>query len=182
LLAEVRAGDPQLEAAAGGAGSQIGRGGMITKVLAAKRAARSGAHTVIASGWEDEVLRRLAAGERIGTQLLASTEVLTARKQWLADHLQVRGKVRIDDGARRALVAEGKSLLPIGVMEVLGNFDRGDVIACVDVTGMEVARGLTNYGAEQAKRIARRPSSDIETVLGFVEERELIHRDNLVVL
>jgi glutamate 5-kinase len=182
LLAEVRAGDPQLESVAGGAGSQIGRGGMITKVLAAKRAARSGAHTVIASGREDEVLRRLAAGERIGTQLLASTEVLTARKQWLADHLQVRGKVRIDDGARRALVAEGKSLLPIGVMEVLGNFDRGDVIACVDVTGREVARGLTNYGAEQARRIARRASSDIETVLGFVEERELIHRDNLVVL
>ena len=119
------------------------------------------------------MLRRLAAGERIGTQLLASTEVLTARKQWLADHLQVRGKVRIDDGARRALVAEGKSLLPIGVMEVLGNFDRGDVIACVDVTGREVARGLTNYGAEQARRIARRASSDIETVLGFVEEREL---------
>jgi glutamate 5-kinase len=128
------------------------------------------------------VLRRLAAGEQIGTQLLASTEVLTARKQWLADHLQVRGKVRIDDGATRALVAEGKSLLPIGVVEVLGDFDRGDLIACIDGGGREVARGLTNYGAEQARRIARRPSSEIEAILGFLEERELIHRDNLVVL
>ena len=182
LLTEVRAGDPHLESIAGGAGSEVGRGGMYTKVLAAKRAARSGANTVIASGREGNVLRRLAAGERIGTQLLASTEVLTARKQWLADHLQVRGKVRIDDGAARALVAEGKSLLPIGVVEVLGDFDRGDVIACIDGSGKEVARGLTNYGAEQARRIARRPSSEIETVLGFVEERELIHRDNLVVL
>ncbi len=182
LLAEVRAGDPHLESIAGGAGSPIGRGGMFTKVLAAKRAARSGANTVIANGKEEDVLRRLAAGERIGTQLLASTEVLTARKQWLADHLQVRGKVRIDDGAIRALVAEGKSLLPIGVVEVLGDFDRGDVIACIDGGGREVARGLTNYGAEQARRIARRASSEIEAVLGFVEERELIHRDNLVVL
>jgi glutamate 5-kinase len=182
LLAEVRAGDPHLESIAGGAGSPIGRGGMFTKVLAAKRAARSGANTVIANGKEEDVLRRLAAGERIGTQLLASTEVLTARKQWLADHLQVRGKVRIDDGAIRALVAEGKSLLPIGVVEVLGDFDRGDLIACIDGGGREVARGLTNYGAEQARRIARRASSEIEAVLGFVEERELIHRDNLVVL
>jgi glutamate 5-kinase len=182
LLTEVRAGDPQLERIAGGAGSQIGSGGMITKVLAAKRAARSGANTVIASGREEDVLRRLAAGERIGTELLASTEVLTARKQWLADHLQVKGKVRIDDGATRALVSEGKSLLPIGVVEVLGDFDRGDLIACIDGNGREVARGLTNYGAEQTRRIARRPSSEIEAVLGFVDERELIHRDNLVVL
>jgi len=182
LLAEVRAGDPQLEAIAGGAGSEIGRGGMITKVLAAKRAARSGAHTVIASGREQNVLVRLAAGERLGTQFLASTEVLTARKQWLADHLQVRGAVRLDAGAVRALAAEGKSLLPIGVVEVIGSFDRGDVIACIDGGGREVARGLTNYSSEQAARIARRPSTEIESVLGFVEERELIHRDNLVVL
>jgi glutamate 5-kinase len=167
---------------AGGAGSQIGRGGMITKVLAAKRAARSGAHTVIASGREERVLVRLAAGERLGTQLLASTGVLTARKQWLADHLQVRGRVRIDAGAERALVAEGKSLLPIGVVEVLGEFARGDVVACIGPAGHEIARGLANYSGEQTRRIARQPSGAIESILGFVEERELIHRDNLVVL
>jgi glutamate 5-kinase len=182
LLAEVRAGDPHLETIAGGAGSLIARGGMITKVLAAKRAARSGAHTVIASGREKDVLLRLAAGERVGTQLLASTEVLTARKQWLADHLQVSGSVRIDEGAIRALVADRRSLLPVGVVEVIGDFDRGDVVSCIDGSGREVARGLANYSAEQARRIARRPSSEIESVLGFVEERELIHRDNLVVL
>jgi glutamate 5-kinase len=182
LLPEVRAGDPHLEAIAGGAGSQIARGGMITKVLAAKRAARSGAHTVIASGREKDVLIRLANGERLGTQLLASTEVLTARKQWLADHLQVKGWVRIDEGAARALLAERKSLLPIGVVEVHGEFSRGDVITCVGPDRREIARGLANYSSEQARRIARRPSAEIETVLGFVEERELIHRDNLVVL
>jgi glutamate 5-kinase len=182
LLTEVNAGDPRLELIAGGTGTSIGRGGMITKVLAAKRAARSGAHTVIASGREKEVLVRLAKGERLGTQLLASTEVLTARKQWLADHLQVKGWVLIDEGAVRALVAERKSLLPIGVLEVHGDFARGDVITCVAPDRREVARGLANYSREQAQRIVRRPSSDIEEVLGFVEERELIHRDNLVVL
>ena len=182
LLQEVRAGDPELEAIAGGTGSQIARGGMITKVLAAKRAARSGASTVIASGRETDVLVRLAAGERLGTQLLASTEVLTARKQWLADHLQVKGSVQIDQGAVRALVSERKSLLPIGVVEVLGEFARGDVIACLGPDRREVARGLANYSSEQARRIAGRPSAAIEAALGFVEERELIHRDNLVVL
>jgi glutamate 5-kinase len=182
LLPEVQAGDPELEAIAGGTGSQIARGGMITKVLAAKRAARSGASTVIASGREKDVLVRLAAGERLGTHLLASTEVLTARKQWLADHLQVKGSVQIDQGAVRALVSERKSLLPIGVVEVLGEFARGDVIACVGPDQREVARGLANYSSEQARRIAGRPSAEIESALGFVEERELIHRDNLVVL
>ena len=182
LLLEVRAGDPHLETIAGGTGSQISRGGMITKVLAAKRAARSGAHTVIASGREQDVLIRLSKGERLGTQLLASTEVLTARKQWLADHLQVKGWLLIDDGAVQALVAERKSLLPIGVIEVHGEFARGDVITCRGPDGDEVARGLANYSSEQARRIARRPSAEIESVLGFVEERELIHRDNLVIL
>jgi len=182
LLRDACAGDPHLEAIAGGAGSDIARGGMITKVLAAKRAARSGAHTIIACGRERDVLIRLARGEQIGTQLLASTEVLTARKQWLADHLKLKGRVRIDGGAERALVYERKSLLPIGVIEVQGDFARGDVIACVGPDGREMARGLTNYSSEQARRIARRPSSEIESVLGFVEERELIHRDNLVIL
>jgi glutamate 5-kinase len=182
LLPEVTAGDPQLESIASGAGSHLARGGMITKVLAAKRAARSGAHTVIASGREPNVLTRLANGERLGTQFVASTPVLTARKQWLADHLQVKGWVLLDAGAVRALLVERKSLLPVGVLEVHGDFSRGDVITCVAPDRREVARGLANYSSEQAQRIARRPSSEIESVLGFVEERELIHRDNLVVL
>jgi glutamate 5-kinase len=180
LITEAQAGDPYLETVAGGAGSRIARGGMITKVLAAKRAARSGAHTVIASGREPDVLVRLARGERIGTQLTASTPMLTARKQWLADHLQLKGRVVIDDGAVRALRADGKSLLPIGVIEVQGEFARGDVIACVDRTGREIARGLVNYASSEARLIARKPTGEIESILGFVEEPELIHRDNLV--
>jgi glutamate 5-kinase len=180
LIAEARAGDPYLEAVAGGVGSGIARGGMITKILAAKRAARSGAHTVIASGREPDVLTRLARGERIGTQLTASMPVLTARKQWLADHLQLKGRVVVDDGAARALRAGGKSLLPIGVIEVQGEFARGDVIACIDRDGHEIARGLVNYASNEARLIARKPTSEIESILGFIEEPELIHRDNLV--
>jgi glutamate 5-kinase len=167
---------------AGGAGSAIGRGGMLTKVLAAKRAARSGAHTVIASGREPDVLLRVARGEGIGTCLRASTGVLTARKQWLADHLQTRGRLVVDAGAARAVQQQGKSLLPIGVVQVQGDFARGDVVACVDAEGREIARGLVNYASGDARRIARRPSTEIEAILGFVEEAELIHRDNLVVL
>ncbi|MCS6944505.1 MAG: glutamate 5-kinase [Sutterellaceae bacterium] len=180
LIERAQAGDPHLETIAGGAGSAIARGGMITKVRAAKRAARSGAHTVIASGREPDVLVRLARGERIGTELIASVPVLAARKQWLADHLQLKGRVVIDAGAARALRAEGKSLLPIGVLEVQGEFARGDVVACVDPEGHEVARGLVNYSSAETRLIARRPSSEIETVLGFIEEPELIHRDNMV--
>ncbi|GIK84962.1 glutamate 5-kinase [Betaproteobacteria bacterium PRO7] len=180
LIAEAQAGDPYLETIAGGVGSGIARGGMITKILAAKRAARSGAHTVIASGREPDVLTRLARGERIGTQLTAAMPMLTARKQWLADHLQLKGRVVVDDGAARALRADGKSLLPIGVIEVQGEFARGDVIACVDRNGREVARGLVNYASSEARLIARKPTSEIESILGFIEEPELIHRDNLV--
>ncbi|VVE49204.1 gamma-glutamyl kinase [Pandoraea iniqua] len=177
---EAEAGDERLEAMAGGAGSSIGRGGMLTKILAAKRAATSGAHTVIASGREADVLVRLAGGEAIGTQLVARTAVLTARKQWMADHLQVRGRVVIDAGACKKLIEEGKSLLPIGVIDVEGTFARGEVIACVDEAGHEVARGLSNYSASEARLIRRHPSSDIEQVLGFANEPELIHRDNLI--
>jgi glutamate 5-kinase len=180
LIEEAAAGDLALEQMAGGAGSHIGRGGMITKVLAAKRAARSGADTVIASGREPEVLLRLARGERIGTQLSAATAVLTARKQWLADHLQLRGRVTVDDGAARALRSGGKSLLPIGVLAVDGQFARGDVIACVDEHGREVARGLVNYSGDETRLIARRQTAEIASILGFIEEPELIHRDNLV--
>ncbi|VVD73873.1 gamma-glutamyl kinase [Pandoraea eparura] len=177
---EAEAGDERLEAMAGGAGTNIGRGGMLTKILAAKRAATSGAHTVIASGREGDVLVRLASGEAIGTQLVARTAVLTARKQWMADHLQVRGRVVIDAGASKKLRQEGKSLLPIGVIDVEGTFARGEVIACVDEGGHEVARGLSNYSASEARLIRRHPSSDIEQVLGFANEPELIHRDNLI--
>jgi glutamate 5-kinase len=180
LVTDAVAGDAALERIAGGAGSHIARGGMITKVLAAKRAARSGADTVIASGREPEVLYRLARGERVGTQLSAQTAVLTARKQWLADHLQTRGRLVIDAGAARALSAGGKSLLPIGVVEAQGEFVRGDVVACVGPDGREIARGLVNYSAAEARLIARRPTAEIESILGFIEEPELIHRDNLV--
>jgi glutamate 5-kinase len=179
---EAKAGDPSLEAMAGGAGTGIGRGGMLTKILAAKRAATSGAHTVIAWGREDSVLTRLAAGEAIGTQLIAQTAQLTARKQWMADHLQTVGKVVLDDGAVQKLTTEGKSLLPIGVIEVGGEFGRGDVITCADRTGRSIARGISNYSSSETRRIMRRPSTEIVSILGFVEEPELIHRDNLVLL
>jgi glutamate 5-kinase len=182
LVRDARAGDVALEGMAGGAGSTLGRGGMLTKVLAAKRAARSGAHTVIASGEEPDVLLRLAAGEAIGTLLHADKAPLAARKQWLADHVQVGGRLMLDAGAVRALAAGGKSLLPIGVKGAEGEFERGAVVACVAPDGREVARGLVNYSAAESRRILGRPSSEIESVLGYVDEPELIHRDNLVLL
>jgi glutamate 5-kinase len=182
LVAVARAGDAQLEAMAGGVGSAMGRGGMLTKVLAAKRAARSGASTVIASGREDDVLVRLAAGEDIGTALLAEPVTLAARKQWLADHVQLAGRLRLDAGAVRALAHDGKSLLPIGVVAVEGEFERGEVVGCLDADGREIARGLVNYSAQETARILRRPSSEIAAILGYVDEPELIHRDNLVLL
>ncbi|HEY8243280.1 MAG TPA: glutamate 5-kinase, partial [Casimicrobiaceae bacterium] len=181
LVTTARADDPSLESMAGGAAS-LGRGGMLTKVLAAKRAARSGASTVIASGREPQVLTRLASGERIGTELVAEAQTLGARKQWLADHVQLAGKVRLDDGAVRALAREGKSLLPIGVVAVEGTFERGEIVGCFAPDGREVARGLVNYASSDAARIVRQPSSQIEAILGWVDEPELIHRDNLVLL
>ncbi|MCU0840341.1 MAG: glutamate 5-kinase [Thiobacillaceae bacterium] len=182
LVEEAIAGDAALEAMAGGAGSAIGRGGMLTKILAAKRAARSGAHTVIASGREENVLARLAGGELIGSQLVARRTPLAARRQWLADHLQVCGKLRLDDGAARAIRELGKSLLPIGVTEVLGDFQRGEVVACLDAEGHDIARGLVNYSAEESRKIVRRSSGEIEAILGYLDEPELIHRDNLALL
>ncbi|MDH5286464.1 MAG: glutamate 5-kinase [Betaproteobacteria bacterium] len=182
LVRSARAGDPALERMAGGAGSALGRGGMLTKILAAKRAARSGAGTVIASGRESDVLTRLAAGEAIGTELVAERQTLAARKQWLADHVQLAGRLTLDAGAVRALTKEGKSLLPIGVVAVDGAFQRGEVVGCFSPEGAEVARGLVNYDAAEAAKIMRRPSAEIEAVLGYVDEPELIHRDNLVLL
>jgi glutamate 5-kinase len=180
FIHEAVAGAPELEQMAGGAGSSIGKGGMITKVLAAKRAAGSGASTVIAWGREPDVLLRLAAGESIGTALVAATQKMAARKQWMADHLQLRGSVVIDDGAVQKLRADGKSLLPIGMVEVQGEFHRGDVIAVRNAAGLEVARGLANYSSAEARLIARQPSSEIARLLGYVAEPEMIHRDNLV--
>lgn len=177
-----QAGDPKLESMAGGSGSGIGKGGMLTKILAARRAARSGAHTVIASGREPDVMLRLAAGECIGTELRASTPVLSARKQWMADHLRLRGRLILDEGAVRALRDEGKSLLPVGVSRVEGAFAPGDVVACLDSKGRECARGLVNYSSSDARRIMGQPSSKIGEILGQVTETELMHRDNLIVL
>ena len=182
LVMDAHAGDPELERMAVGAGSGVGTGGMLTKILAAKRAARSGAHTVICSGREERVLLRLAAGEAIGSQLVARQAPLAARRQWLADHLQLRGGLVLDDGAVRALREDGKSLLPVGVKGVTGEFERGEVVAIVDPSGREIARGLTNYSASETRRIAGKPSSSIEAELGYMDEPELIHRDNLVVL
>jgi glutamate 5-kinase len=182
LVREARAGDAALEAMAGGVGSALGKGGMLTKVLAAKRAARSGASTVIASGREANVLTRLASGESIGTLLVAPTVTLAARKQWLADHVQLAGKLTLDAGAVRALTSDGKSLLPIGVVAVDGSFERGEVVGCCAPDGREIARGLVNYGAQDTAKILRKPSAEIESILGYVDEAELIHRDNLVLL
>lgn len=177
---EAQAGDPALEAMAGGAGSSIGKGGMITKILAAKRAAGSGASTVIAWGREPDVLLRLAQGEAIGSLLLAQTPKLQARKQWMADHLQLRGAVTVDAGAAAKLRAEGKSLLPIGMTAVEGDFSRGDVIAVRDPEGREIARGLANYASAEARLLCRKPSSEFEKLLGYQAEPEMVHRDNLV--
>jgi glutamate 5-kinase len=177
---EARAGDAKLEEMAGGAGSSIGKGGMITKILAAKRAAGSGASTVIAWGREPDALLRLAKGEPIGTLLVAPTQKQQARKQWMADHLQLRGSVSIDAGAVLKLRDEGKSLLPIGMTAVEGEFSRGEVIAIHDVSGQEVARGLANYASAEARLLCRKSSTDIEALLGYIAEPEMVHRDNLV--
>lgn len=182
FIDQALAGDPELERMAGGAGSAIGRGGMITKVLAARRAAGSGASTVIAWGGEPDVLIRLAGGESIGTSLWAKTPKMAARKQWMANHLQLRGAVTIDAGAAQKLRDEGKSLLPIGVIATDGDFARGDVIAVRAQDGAVIARGLANYSAPETRLIARKPSSQIEAALGYAGEPELIHRDNLVLL
>ena len=180
LVHTARAGDAQLEAMAGGAGSSIGKGGMITKILAAKRAAGSGASTVIAWGRETDVLLRLAKGEAIGTLLVAPTQKQQARKQWMADQLQLRGSITVDKGAVDKVRKEGKSLLPIGMTAVEGEFSRGEVIAILDPQGVEIARGLANYASAEARLICRKPSGEIDASLGYTTEPEMVHRDNLV--
>lgn len=180
FIHEAKAGDLALEAMAGGAGTSIGRGGMLTKILAAKRAAGSGASTVIAWGREPDALLRLARGEVIGTLLVAQTQKKQARKQWMADHLQMRGAVTVDEGAAAKLRDGGKSLLPIGMVAVEGKFSRGDVIAVRAPDGTEIARGLANYASAEARLLCRKPSAEFEKLLGYVAEPEMVHRDNMV--
>ena len=177
---EAKAGDASLEAMAGGAGSSIGRGGMITKILAAKRAAGSGASTVVAWGREPQVLIRLIQGEPIGTLLVAQTQKMQARKQWMVDQLKLRGSVTVDAGAASKVRDEGKSLLPIGMTSVEGDFARGDVIAVKDTLGVELARGLANYSSSEARLICRKASGEFEKLLGYTGESEMVHRTNLV--
>jgi glutamate 5-kinase len=179
LIAEGRADDHGYEAMAGGTGSGISKGGMITKVRAAQRAARSGAHTMIVSGREEDALLRAAQGDAIGTLLFATESPLNARKQWLADHLQLVGSLLLDEGAIKAL-GDGRSLLAVGVKAVEGDFERGAAVACRTAEGREVARGLINYSSSETRRIAGHATAEIESLLGYLDDEELIHRDNLV--
>jgi glutamate 5-kinase len=179
LIEEGRADDRRFEAMAGGAGSGISKGGMITKIRAAQRAARSGAHTMIVSGRETDSLLKAVHGETIGTLLYAVETPLAARKQWLADHLQLAGTILLDAGAVKAL-SDGRSLLPVGVKQVDGEFQRGAAVRCLGGDGREVARGLVNYSSSEARRIAGHPTAEIEALLGYSDGEELIHRDNLI--
>lgn len=182
LLTEVDALSPELDNMAGDSKGTLGRGGMATKLRAARLAARSGAATIIASGREDNVLSRIYQGESIGTLLLANQAPLLARKQWLAGHLQMKGELVLDNGAARVLKSNGSSLLAVGVKDVIGQFTRGDMVVCVDENGQEIARGLINYSSDEADKIKGHATSKISGILGYVDEPELIHRDNLIVI
>ncbi|MGM0570976.1 glutamate 5-kinase [Marinobacter sp.] len=182
LVTERRAGDPELDIMAGGGAGALGRGGMQTKLRAARLAARSGAFSVIVGGRLENVVSRLRQGEEVGTLLLPEQGRIAARKQWLASHLQTRGRVIIDDGAVQVLCKGGRSLLPVGVKGISGQFRRGEMVSCVDQNGREVARGLINYDADEARAIAGRASDRIADVLGYVSDEEMIHRDNLVIV
>jgi len=181
LITQARAGDTSLDAMAASTGGELGRGGMFTKVRAAARAARSGAATVIAEGTEPEVLLRLSRGEALGTLLLADEEPLLARKQWLAGQLKIKGRVMIDQGAVKVLTEQGRSLLPVGLTSVEGQFKRGELVACIGPDGEEVARGLVNYNADESRQLVGKNSDQIETTLGYIDDVELIHRDDLVI-
>ena len=183
VISQARAEDENLDAIAGGSNSQLGRGGMITKLQAARLAARSGAHTVIAGGREPNILTRLADGEVEGTLLVADREPLVARKQWLAGHLQINGVLTLDDGAVKVLQESGRSLLPVGVQGTEGDYTRGDIVSCVSASdGREIARGLVNYNSDETTKIIGIASHRIEEVLGYCGDDELIHRDNLVLV
>ena len=180
LLSEIAASDARLEQMAGGTGGALGRGGMITKVRAARVAARSGADTVIVGGRIENALLRIADGENLGTFLWAEQQPQAARKRWISGQLQTRGTLVIDDGAVRVLREQGKSLLPVGVKAVRGDFTRGDMVICVDLQGKEIARGLVNYHADEAQKIIGKPSTQLMQLLGYEGDKELIHRDNMV--
>lgn len=181
LIESAKADDPAIQAMAGDGGA-LGRGGMITKVRAGQLAARSGASSVIVGGRIENALRRLYDGESLGTQLLSSQEPMAARKQWIAGHLQTRGEITLDAGAVKALLKQGKSLLPVGVSKITGRFGRGEVVACLDESGQMIAKGLVNYSSADAQKIIRKDSKEIVSILGFMDTEELIHRDNLVVV
>ncbi len=182
LVHEARAGDPVLDTMAGSSRGHLGRGGMYTKLNAAKLAARSGTNTVLANGRIESVLQIICQGASVGTLLVAETAPVAARKQWLAGHLQVRGRLILDAGAASVLAQQGRSLLPVGVVEVKGDFERGELVSCEDQEGRELARGLVNYDAEEARQIKGQPSKRIIEILGYCDEEELIHRNNLVLI
>lgn len=182
LVREATATDPRLAAMAGDSRSGLGRGGMATKVRAAQLAARSGARTVIVGGSMDSVIERVVAGEDLGTLLLPEADPLTARKRWLAGQLQVRGQLHLDSGAERALREQGKSLLPVGVVKAAGRFHRGELVSCINTGGEEIARGLVNYDSSEAQKICGQSSDRIADILGYRDDDELIHRDNLILL
>ncbi|MGO1463373.1 MAG: glutamate 5-kinase [Oleiphilaceae bacterium] len=182
LITERFAGDSALDAMAGGSAGALGRGGMQTKLRASRLAARSGAFTVIVGGRIEGVLTRLRQGEVVGTLLLPEQGRIAARKQWLASHLQTRGKLTLDDGAVKVLRQGGRSLLPVGVQGVVGRFRRGEMVSCVGLDGNEVARGLVNYDAGDARAIAGRSSVSITDILGYISDEEMIHRDNMVII
>jgi glutamate 5-kinase len=181
IIAESPAAEESLVAMAGGGGS-LGRGGMTTKVKAARLAERSGASTVIVGGRIERVITRVAAGETLGTLLYAEQEPLAARKRWLAGQMQSKGVLTLDNGAVDVLRNNGKSLLPVGVKSVQGEFLRGDLVICRDLDGREVARGLVNYSSDEARKIAGQASTRIFHLLGYKDDDELIHRDNLVLV
>ena len=182
LIGETSVDNPHLDVVAGGSAGGLGLGGMVTKVRAARLAARSGAGTVIASGRRERVVEAISRGDQVGTLLVPVQEPQAARKRWLAGQLQPRGSLTLDDGAVRVLQKQGSSLLAVGVCEVTGGFSRGEAVVCLDRSGREVARGLVNYDAQETAKIMGRPSGQIEAILGYVDEEELIHRDNLVLL
>ena len=181
LIESARAEDPAIQAMAGDGGA-LGRGGMITKVRAGQLAARSGACSVIVGGRIENVLTQLMQGESLGTLLTSDQEPMAARKQWIAGHLQTRGEITLDDGAVKALIEKGKSLLPVGAIKVSGDFGRGEVVACINKKGETIAKGLVNYSSVEAQKILKKDSKDIPGILGYMDEPELIHRDNLVVV
>ena len=181
LISEAMASDTSLDALAGGSASGLGRGGMVTKLQAARLAERSGCSTVIVGGSNNNIITAVADGENVGTLLTASQQPIAARKQWLAGHLQVKGQLLLDAGAVKVLTGQGRSLLAVGVTDVLGHFTRGDLVSCIDSNGQEIARGLVNYNSDEARRIKGQSTEAIADILGYLEDDELIHRDNMVI-